>query len=80
MNLQQYLDQVEPVRMPTVRLKKEELVILQTCRVLGRERHLVAINNDHPLLRDAYYCLVDGQLWVMDGDGNPRVRSCFQLE
>ena len=79
MTLTEYLNQEEPQRFPTVLLRKEELNILTTIRVAGEERSLVTIQSEHPLLRSVHYCLVNGRLWVMDRDGNPRAKSVFQV-
>lgn len=80
MTLTEYLNQTEPVRFPTVVLKKEEVNVLNTIKVTGEERSLVTIKSDNPIIKDIHYCMIRGRFWTIDRDGNPKSHSVFIIE
>lgn len=80
MTLEEYLNQTEPVRFPTVVLKNEEVTILNSIKVMGEERSLVTIKSDDPIIKDVHYCMIRGRFWTIDRDGNPKSRSVFITE
>jgi hypothetical protein len=79
MSLQEYLNQLEPQRMPTVVLTSKDYKIASTFKYGGVLRSRVYINTKNPLLAGTEYCLIGTRLYTTDSDGNPLNSSCFKI-
>ena len=79
MSLQEYLNQLEPQRMPTVVLTSKDYKIASTFKIGGETRSRVYINTKNPLLAGTEYCLIGTRLYTTDSDGNPLNASCFKI-
>ena len=76
MNLTEYLNQKDPIRMPRVVLSKNEYILGVKLKV-----GLNVIQEVYIDKLPYNYCIVDGwrRLYTMDSDGNPKSSSCFRI-
>ncbi len=80
MTLKEYLHQKDPVRMPTVIVKKNEYIVASTHTLRsGEVRKRVYFKSRNPLIAGTEYCLIGGSFYTTDHDGNPKNRSCFRI-
>lgn len=84
MTLQEYLHQENPVKMPNVIVKKNEYTIASTHTLfknsVREETHKrVYFKTKNSLLAGVEYCLIGTHFYAVDGDGNPKGRSCFSI-
>jgi spore coat polysaccharide biosynthesis predicted glycosyltransferase SpsG len=80
MTLTEYLNQKEPVRMPTVIVdKKEYKVIFAHKAANGEVRKRVCFKSKNNLLAGIEYCLIGNRFYTTDRDGNPKDASCFKI-
>lgn len=79
MTLQEYISQVNPVRMPDVILQKGEYKYGVESGTLNWRQVFI----DHDLLGSIEYAVLKNHgksLWTTDADGNPVRRSCFRIK
>lgn len=79
MTLTEYLNQKEPMRMPTVIVDKKEYIVasIHTLRN-GEIRKRVYFKSKNELLAGVEYCLIGSRFYTTDRDGNPKSASCFR--
>ena len=84
MNLDEYLAQTDPQRMPNVKLNSGEWKRGATIKTAGGQK-LTQIFITHPIFIGRYgrveYVTINnyGTLYTTDDDGNPRKPSCFSI-
>ena len=80
MTLNQYLNQKEPVRMPTVIVEKKEYKVMFTHKTAnGEVRKRVCFKSKNELVAGVEYCLIGNRFYATDRDGNPKNASCFKI-
>lgn len=80
MTLTEYLNQKEPVRMPTVIVDKKEYMVISTHKAAnGEVRKRVCLKSKNTLVAGVEYCLIGNRFYTTDRDGNPKDASCFKV-
>lgn len=73
MNLQEYLNQGDPVKNPLVEVKEHEIIRLTRNRITGYSSVMIqGVRNEYVLNE------VSGIFYTTDSDGNPKRVSVFR--
>ena len=80
MTLVEYINQIDPIRMPTVLLKAGEYVLGTSITL---HRHSVKEETLTQVWVKGFpyeYCLINDRFYTTDGDGNPKKLSIFRIK
>ncbi len=80
MTLQEYLNQEEPEKMANVKITHDDYGVTTTFKIKNEICQRVYFKTTNPLLAGMEYFLMNGIFYTIDGDGNPKERSCFSLQ
>lgn len=79
MTLNEYINQVNPIRFPKVILKEEEYLVIAK----SSTGEMISIPKLDEAMKNWFYYFryfESKLLWTMDDNGNPKKLSCFETE